>query len=329
MAKIVRFHRLGGPEVLQLDELDLPAPRAGEVRIRVEALGLNRAETLFRTGHYIEQAVFPSGLGLEAAGVIDEVGPQVKGWATGDRVTVVPPVSMKQRPVHGEQLLYPANAVLRTPASLCSIEAAATWMAFLTAYGGLFDIARVTPDDHVVITAASSSVGLAALQLSRLAGATPIAITRTETKRAALIEAGAAHVVAVNDKDIAEAIGSITRGRGARVLFDAVGGAFTAPLAAAAAVEGIIINYGALDVKPTMLPPATLLAKSLTLRGYLVHEVTQDLDRLSAATTKIFAGLASGELKPAISRVFPLQEIADAYRFLESNEQIGKVVVTV
>jgi len=329
MARLVRFHQLGGPEMLRIEDIFVARPRPGEVRIRVHALGLNRAEAQFRGGTYIEEPDLPAGLGLEAAGVIEEIAPDVTGLAPGDRVAVIPPVSMKLSPVHGEVINFPGRLVVPIPTDQSFESAAATWMAYLTAFGGLLEVAAIEAGDQVVVSAASSSVGLAAIQVAKAVGAVPIALTRTNRKRDALLAAGAARVIATDQGDVAESIRAVTGPAGARVFFDGVGGRLVPMLVSAAAPGGIIINYGALDAEMMDLPPASLLKKSLTLRGYLMHEVTQSPVSLSRAKAFILERLASGEFRPVIARTFALDEIAAAYRYLESNEQFGKIVVTV
>lgn len=328
MARTIRFHRHGGPEVLTIEDLDSPPPGPGEVRIRTKALGLNRAEALFRSGSYIEQAQFPSGIGLEAAGLIESVGAGVEGLSPGDAVSLVPPRSMVSSPVHGELVTIPAELAIKHPPTLGWEAAAASWMQYLTAYGALIDIAQLTQDDHVVITAASSSVGLAAIQIANRVGAIPVAVTRTTRKAKALRVAGAAHVVASAEEDIEARLKEIAGERGVRVVFDAVGGPAFLPLSAAMARGGILINYGALSQEATLFPLFNVLSKSLTLRGYLVHEITGDPKRLAAAKAFILDGLSDGSLKPIIARSFPFEQVAEAHRYLETNEQFGKVVVT-
>lgn len=328
MARTIRFHRHGGPELLTIEDIDIPPPGPGEVRIRTRALGLNRAEALFRSGGYIEQAQFPSGIGLEAAGLIESVGAGVESLSPGDAVSLVPPRSMVRWPVHGELVTVPAGLVVKHPPALGWEAAAASWMQYLTAYGALIDIARLAQGEHVVITAASSSVGLAAIQIANRVGAIPIAATRTARKAEALREAGAAHVVASVEENIEARLKDIAGESSIRVVFDAVGGPAFLPLTAAMARGGILIEYGGLSPEATPFPLFNVLSKSLTLRGYLVHEITGDPARLAAAKDFILDGLSDGALKPIIARSFPFDEIAEAHRYLESNEQFGKVVVT-
>ncbi|SFP47882.1 NADPH:quinone reductase [Mesorhizobium sp. NFR06] len=328
MARIVRFHTHGGPEVLRIEDVEVSPPGPGEVRIGVKALGLNRAEASMRRGAYIETPPLPSGLGLEAAGVVESVGEGVDGLAPGDAVSIIPPRSMARWPAYGDLVTFPAELVVKHPPSLGFEAAAATWMQYLTAYGALIDIARLGRDEPVVITAASSSVGLAAIQIANSIGAAPIAVTRTSLKKKALLDAGAAHVVAAREEDLEARLKEIAP-QGVRVVLDPVGGPIFTPLTAAMAPGGILIEYGGLSPEPTPFPLSDVLAKTLTLRGYLVHEITGDAARLEAAKAFILDGLASGALKPIVARTFPFEEIVEAHRFLESGEQFGKIVVTV
>ncbi|WP_214471232.1 zinc-dependent alcohol dehydrogenase family protein [Mesorhizobium sp. dw_380] len=329
MSRMVRFHQLGGPEVLRIEDVDLPSPAAGEVQIRVKALGLNRAEALLRSGAYIETPALPSGLGLEAAGVVEAVGEDVTDFAPGDAVSVIPPRSMIRWPAYGELVTYPAGLIVKHPPTLDWRTAAALWMQYLTAYGALIDIAKLGSGDAVVITAASSSVGLAAIQIANRVGATAIAVTRTSAKKQALLDAGAAEVVALADEDLEARLKEIAGPQGVRVVLDAVGGPIFEPLTAAMSTSGILIEYGGLSHEPTPFPLAAVLGKMLTLRGYLVHEITGNPAKLEAAKAFILEGLEASTLGPIIDRTFAFDQIVEAHRYLESNEQFGKIVVTV
>jgi len=209
-----------------------PAPRAGQVRSAGKALGLNRAESMFRTGTYNEVPVFPSRIGYEAAGVVDAIGAEVIGLAPGDAVSVVPSDgSVGTYGTYGEHAIVRARYVVQHPSSLSFVDAAAVWMQYLTAYGALIEIGKPTKGDVVVITAASSSTGLAAIQLANLVGATPIAATRTAAKRDSLLAAGAAHVIVTDEEPLAARMRELTGGAGARLVFDpvAVAGADSCP----------------------------------------------------------------------------------------------------
>lgn len=329
MARVVRFHQHGGPEVLHIETVDAAPPARGEVQIRVKALGLNRAEALLRRGTYIETATFPSGLGLEAAGIVETVGKDVAGFASGDAVSIVPPLSMVRWPAYAELPTFPTELVVKHPPELDFETAAAVWMQYLTAYGALIDIAGLARGDVVAITAASSSVGLAAIQIANRIGAVPIALTRTSAKQRALRDAGAAHVIASAEEDIRARLEDVAGSRGVRVVLDAVGGPAFEPLTAAMSPGGMLIEYGGLSPEPTPFPLFNVLTKSLVLRGYLVHEITRDPARLAKAKAFILDGLSDGTLKPIIARTFRFEDIVEAHRFLESNEQFGKIVVTI
>lgn len=329
MARVVRFREIGGPEVLELEEVDLPAPGPGEVQLDIKALGLNRAEVMFRTGTYLEMPRFPARLGYEAAGTVAAVGPGVEGYAVGDAVSVIPSFSLNDYGLYGDAANVPATALARHPASFSWEEAAAIWMMYVTAYGALIDIAKLREGDTVLIPAASSSVGIAAIQIARMVGAVPVALTRGRAKREALEGVGAAHVIVTDEQDlVAEAL-HLTEGKGARVVFDPVGGPTVAKLTKAMSYLGILFQYGALSAEPTPLPLMDLLAKDLSIVGYKLYQVVEDPRRLERAKQFISGGLADGRLRPVIAKAFPLEQIVEAHRYMESNQQFGKIVVTV
>jgi NADPH:quinone reductase-like Zn-dependent oxidoreductase len=224
---------------------------------------------------------------------------------------------------------YPVHAVAHHPASLSWEQAASIWMGYLTSYGALIDIADLKAGDGLVIPAASSSVGLAAIQIANRVGATPIALTRTSSKWQALLDAGATHVVATDEQDLVEEILGLTGGKGARVVFDPVGGPTMEKLVRATMPHGIVFLYGALSPEPTTVHPMEAVARFIVLRGFWVPEITLDPTRLERGKRFVNEGLADGSLKPIIAKTFPLEEIVEAHRYLESNQQIGKVVVTV
>ncbi|MBB6488823.1 zinc-dependent alcohol dehydrogenase family protein [Rhizobium lusitanum] len=327
--RAVRFYKRGGPEVLTFNEIEALRPASGEVGIRVKVLGLNRAEALMRAGTYIETPSLPSGLGLEAAGIVESVGEGVDNFKPGDAVSIIPPISQSKSPTYAEYINVPAERVVKHPSTLSFEEAAAAWMQYITAYGALIDIAGLRKDDFVVITAASSSVGLAAVQIANMVGATPIAVTRASGKKQALLDFGAAHVVATAEEDLEARLKEITGSQGVRVVLDSIGGPIFEPLTAAMSQGGILIEYGGLSPEATPFPLFAVLSKSLTLRGYLMHEIVRDPARLEAAKAFIFEGLRAGSLWPRIAKAFSFNDIVAAHRFLESNEQFGKIVVKV
>ena len=329
MPKIVRFHETGAAEVLKLEELPLTEPGPGEVRLQVEAIGLNRAEVMFRQGQYLETPELPSRIGYEAAGIVDAVGPGVIGVRIGDRVSTIPSFAMGRYGVYGESAIVPASAVARYPENLSPMEGTAIWMPYLTAYGALVEFGRIKMGDPVLITAASSSVGLAAIQITRAAGALAIATTRGADKKQFLLDAGADQVIVTDEEDLVKRVMAMTDGKGARMVFDPVAGPFLEKLAAAAAAGGTIFEYGALATQPTPFPLFAALGKGLTLRGYTLFEIVRDPGKLARGKQYIYDGLKSGTLKPHIDRTFSLIAIVEAHRYMESNRQKGKIVVKV
>ena len=173
MAKIVRFHELGSADVLKIEEVPDGQLGADEARIKVSALGLNRAEVLLRQGRYLERPRLPSRVGYEASGVITELGADAKelGFAVGDKISVVPCFSQTRHGVYGETAVVPAKALAKYPQCLDEIEAAAIWMQYFTAYGALVELGCLQKDEFILITAASSSVGYSAIQMAKAVGA--------------------------------------------------------------------------------------------------------------------------------------------------------------
>lgn len=327
MSRIVRFHELGGPEVLRIEEHTFGDPGRGELRIRVQAIGLNRSEAMFRRGGYMA-ANLPSVIGYEAAGIVEKVGEDVTGFAPGQAVCVLPMFRLGEYGTYGEQAIVPARAVLPAPPGLSPVEAASIWMQYFTAYG-VIEVGKLTLGDAVLVPAASSSVGLAAMQLARWAGATPIALTRTSAKVAALKAQGVEHVIATEEADLVAEVMRLTDGRGARVVFDPVGGSYVETLAKAMAVGGILMIYGGLSGAPTMHPHWSSAFREISVRSWIASSIWNRPDRFAHVQRVILDGLAAGHLKPVISRTFPLDQIVEAHRYLESNQQLGKIVVTV
>jgi NADPH:quinone reductase-like Zn-dependent oxidoreductase len=329
MSRSVKFAKAGGPDVLEFVETAVRVPGPAEVRIKVNAIGINRAEAMWRIDDYIEPVKFPAGLGYEAVGIVDAVGEGVSDFAAGDEVNVIPSFSMNDYATYGEVIIVPAHAVVRHPKTLSYVEAASIWMMFVTAYGALIEDAKVTKGDFVIIPAASSSVGLAAIQLVNYAGATAIALTRTSAKRAQLIEVGATHVVATKEVDFIDEVMKITGGRGARVVFEPVGGPNFPKIHSALAVGGIIYIYGLLSSEVTPLPVLEMIAKVSTVKAHNIWLTSGDETRRRAAVEFVLKGLESGALRPIIDRVFKFDEMREVHRYLEENTQFGKIVVRV
>jgi NADPH:quinone reductase-like Zn-dependent oxidoreductase len=328
MSKVVRFHQTGGPEVLQLDNIELSPPQADEVLIKINTIGLNRAEVMFRSGQYLETPILPARLGYEASGIIEQIGSNVSKFNIGDKVNVIPAFSMNQYGTYAEKAVLPVHAIVKQPANISDSEAAAVWMQYLTAWGALVDIGQLAESQTLLIPAASSSVGLAAIQIANQVGAIPIAITSTAAKKALLLEHGAKHVIVSESQQIAEQVPLITAGKGVDMVFDPVAGPALNEMANACGRFAQIFLYGALSTDATPFPLFAALEKGLTLRGYTLFEITQDAERLQRGVEFVEQGLAAGHLKPIIAKTFSLDDIVAAHQYMESNQQFGKIIVT-
>lgn len=327
--RTVRIHEWGGPEVLRLEERPPEAPGPGEVRLRIRAIGINRTEATLRSGRLPVKPPLPSKIGFEAAGEIDALGEGVTGFAVGERVAVIPAFNAAQYGLYGEQSLAPARSLVRIPDTVRDEDAAASWVAFGTAWAGLIERGQLAAGQNVLITAASSSVGLAAIQVAKRVGARAIAVTRSPAKVDALRAHGADAVIATQTQDLKAAVLALTEGKGVELVFDAVGGPSFATLSELAAPGGTLVLYGALSQQPAQLSPFAVLGRDLVIRGLSLTGTTRDDDKLAALTRFVSDGFSRGLFKTRLARTFTLDDIADAHRYLEAGEQIGKIVVTV
>lgn len=337
MAKAVIFHELGGPEVLKIEDVPVLEPKAGEARIKVQAIGLNRAEAMFRRGQYFEQPVFPSRLGVEAAGIVDAVGENVQNVEIGDRVAIMTGQGQSAYGVYGEYAIVAANDVTRYPENLSPTEGAAVLVQYLTTYFAFVDVGNLQAGQHVLITAASSSTGQSAIEMARLLGAKSIAATRTAAKKQALLDAGADYVIVTDEENLSQRVMEITNGKGAELIYDPVAGDTLTALAESAAYGGKILIYGMLNNKPMVYPLMTAFMRGFVLQTYTVATfigapgagMPRNEEAFARGVKFITAHLKTGALKPVIAKTFPLEQIQEAHRYLESNQQIGKIVVTV
>jgi NADPH:quinone reductase-like Zn-dependent oxidoreductase len=329
MPKQVLITKMGGPEVLEIKDMATREPGEGEVKLKVEAVGLNRAELMYIGGHYFEQPKLPSRIGYEAAGVVDSVGAGVDASWIGKRVATVPGFSMNTNGVLGEEAIVPSWTLGEFPEKLSAAEGSAIWMQYLTAYGALVMHGKVGKGDFVIISAASSSVGLAAIQIVKAEGGISIATTRHSNKKAALLAEGADYVIATEEEDLVARVKEITGGKLARIVFDPVAGKFVETLANATAPGGTIFEYGALSMEPTPFPLMATMSKGLKVQGYTLHEVNAQPEVLKAAKQYVVDRLNDGRFHPKIAKTFPLAQSVEAYQYLASNQQVGKVVITV
>ncbi len=316
--------------MLEQTTVELPEPGPGEVAVDVEWIGLNRAEILWREGRYLVRPELPAPIGLECAGVVLDTGDPSVRFAPGDRVGVVPGTfDPRKYGTYADTIVVPARSLLPTPGELDGPATAAVWMAYLTAWGGLLDVGQLEEGWHVVIPAASSSVGTAAIQLCLHEEAVPIAVTTRPEKAAALRELGVEHVIVSSSDDVVERVLEITDGAGARLFFDPVGGALLGQEIRCAAPGARIVVYGMLDQTPATIDTAGLIARGARIEGYLLPRTTGDPQVFDVAVGQIVDAISNGEVEPVVDRVFRFGEIAEAHRYMEAGSQVGKVVVGV
>jgi NADPH:quinone reductase-like Zn-dependent oxidoreductase len=328
MPKVVRLHETGDASVLKIEEEPVRAPGPREVLLKLEAFGLNRAEVLYRQGNYLEPTKPPSRIGYEGAGVVEQVGEGVDAAWLDKRVGTVPGFSMNQYGLWAEHAIVPANVLAMTPKNLKVEASAAIWMQYMTAYGGLLTSGEMKHGNVVMVTAASSSVGLAAIEIVKDQGGVSIATTRTSAKKEELLGFGADYVVATEEEDLPSRVKEITGGKGADVIFDPVAGGFVEALAKCAAAYGRIVEYGALSLEPTPFPFRAALHKQLTMRGYTLHQVSSNPALRETAVNYITEKIEAGVFQPKIAKVFHgLEQLGTAQDYMETNAQVGKIVV--
>ncbi|MEU4240578.1 zinc-dependent alcohol dehydrogenase family protein [Actinoplanes sp. NPDC026619] len=326
MPRVVVFDETGGPEVLRLAEEPVVEPAADEVRVRIEAFAVNPLDQMIRAGQSPRPVQLPHArLGVEGTGVIDALGSGVTGLAVGDPVLLIAIPDFETKGSYAEYTTVPASRVVPRPAGLDAVGAAAFWVAHFTAYGALVERSGMRPGDHVLITAASGSVGRAAIQVANQIGAVPIAVTRQTGKVRSLLDAGAAAVIATDREDVAEATRRHTGGAGADLILDAVMGPGLAELSLAARLGGTLVTVGWLDPRPASFPANP----SLTIHRYMGFADLADPAIVRRAAAFLAAGVRTGVLRPTVDRVFGLADIVEAHRYLEKGTQAGKIVVTV
>jgi NADPH:quinone reductase-like Zn-dependent oxidoreductase len=327
MPKIVLFDQPGSAAVQRIEEVAVAAPGPHDVQIRVQAIGLNRSDLLYRRGDHPLQPPVPSCNGAEAAGTVAAVGAEVSKFVVGDAVAVVPHMD-PERGTYGELINVAATRVMNAAPELSALENAAFWASYLTAYGGLIHVGKLTRGDFVIIPAASSSVGLAAVQIANAVGAHPIALTRDQGKLERLLGAGARAAFLSGSDDLAEQLRECTGGRGARVVFDPVGGHGTAILADAISRYGTYVIYGAMSGEITPFPVAAAFENLLTMTVFRLDFVSRPQE-LPQAKAFLVALLGKGLLRPTIDKVFAFDEVVAAHHYMESNRQFGKIVLRV
>ncbi|GIW53410.1 MAG: NAD(P)H quinone oxidoreductase [Gemmatimonadales bacterium] len=311
----------GGPEVLALRELPVPAPGSGELLIRVRASGVNRADLLQRTGRYpAPEGVAADVPGLEFAGEVAELGPGATAWRAGDRV-----MGIVAGGGYAEYLAVDATHVLPLPDSWSFQEGAAVPEAFLTAFDALLLQAGLANGERLLIHAVGSSVGVAALQLAKAVGATVAGTSRTRWKLERAQELGLDLALPVEDSFSPDA-GIVGW---ADVILDLVGGGYVSGDLVASAPKGRIMVVGLTAGRTAKLDLGLLLAKRLRLWGTVLRSRSKEEKAalVQSFAEQVMPRFLSGEIRPVVDRVFPADAAAEAHRYLESNGNFGSVVL--
>lgn len=320
--KMIRVHEHGGPEVLRMEEVPLAPPGSGEVLIRHEAIGLNFIDTYFRTGLY--PASLPTGLGNDAAGVIEEVGDGVDGFSVGDRVGYFtgPPGS------YADRRLVSSDRLVVLPEGITSEQAAAAMLKGCTAEYLVERCARVQAGDKVLVHAAAGGVGSILVQWLRAAGATVIAHSGDERKAALATELGAHHSLHCAMDDLADRVLELTGGEGVRSVFDGVGAASWDASLRSVARRGLIATFGNASGP---VPPFTAIdlmrAGSVFVTRPTLADYCASAEEMRASATRLFSMITSGAIQVSIGSTFPLAEAADAHRAIEQRATTGSTLL--
>lgn len=326
----VKFSRTGGPEVMELLPLQLPQLQKDDVSVKIGAIGLNRFEALYRRNFYVIPPTLPSTMGVEAVGTVMELGSNVKGLSLGTRVTILPIASpVVGTGTYATHANVPASAIVPSIDGTTDIEEAAIWMASLQAFN-LITKKRLGKGDAVLITAGTSSVGTALIQMARDMGVTVFATSRKSLRKSELLDRGADYAVATDDEDVVQIIDNITKGRGVSIAYDTVGGTVLAQCLASVSEGGSVFSYGAqsstdFNAACADVPLGALDRRYLTFVD--LFELIGTPDRFAAAKAYIPEAYSRGVLKPWIDSTFSLSDIQNAHRRMEDGSLNGKVVV--
>ena len=319
----------GGVEGLEVREVERPLALGDRVRVRVHAAALNRADLLQRRGHYPAPPGAPADIpGLEFAGKVEQMGADVRAWRVGQRV-----FGITGGGAQAEYAVVPENALAAVPDNLDWAEAAAVPEAFITAHDALFTQGGLTIGERVLVHAAGSGVGLAALQLARAAGADTCGTARTAAKLERAREYGLDEAVAVGDDPqvLADAVRRWTNGAGVQLILDLVGASYLAANLDALAVRGRLLLVGTMGGAQAPLNYGVVMSKRLQIIGTVLRARSAEE---KARATRLFAAhvcplLARGTIRPVIDRTYALAEVRAAHTRLEGNESFGKVVLLI
>ncbi len=329
-ALIVReFREYGDFSAIDLEDIEMPVPTGHEVLIDVDAFALNYGDFELFCEKYTFTLDLPARFGDECAGTVIALGPDVANFKVGDRVATMP-VIYGANGVDGEVALFDSRFCAPVPDSMSSIEACTIWTAYFTAYTAMIEIADVQPDDVVLITAGSSTAGIAAMEMCRMIGATTIATTRTNAKREYLLDLGFDHVVAQDTDSMSEVVNQVSNGKGSRVIYDPIGGKIVEEYKDALAMNAIIFLYGGIDQSDTILPATEMVRTNAIMKPFSVFHYIVDDDLRSRAIPFIYDAIDKGHIKLRVGPVYDLKDWRKAFDDqYNTSDRRGKMVIRV
>lgn len=326
--KALRLHEYTGIAGIRLDELPIPEPGNNEVRIAVDAFSLNYGDLELFENSYMFSMDLPARFGDECAGVVDAIGKDVTRFQVGDRVSSLPWMN-EGYGVNGEVAIVPEDFVAHTPDKLSAAEACCVWVAYLTAYYALIEVGQLKTNETVLITAGTSSSGLAAMEISRMLGAHTIATTRNKNNRNFLLQAGYDHVIVQGEGNMSDQILQHSSQRGARIVYDPVGGRIVQEYAAGLAQNAEIFLYGGIDSSPTILPEIEMTQKAACLRPFSVYNHIYDAESRQRGVKFVSDAINANAFRPFVDQTYPLKEYAQAFENqVQAKSRRGKLVVT-
>jgi NADPH2:quinone reductase len=324
--RAVEITRPGGPEVLKIGTRPVPQPQAGEVLIRVAAAGVNRPDTMQRTGHYPVPPGASDIPGLELAGSIAALGEGVKGWRVGDNVT-----ALVAGGGYAEYCTAPAPQCLPFPKGMTAIEAASLPETFFTVWSNVFDRARLAPGESFLVQGGSSGIGVAAIQMVRAFGHQVFATAGSAGKCDACVKLGATRAINYKTEDFAAVVKEATGGKGVDVILDMVGGDYVDRELKCLADDGRIVIIAFLGGSKATLNLNDILRRRLVVTGSALRPRPVEFKGAIARKLheKVWPLIEGGKIKAIIHKTFPLAESAKAHELMESSAHIGKIVLTV
>lgn len=335
MSRMIRFHQFGPADVLKVEQVDVPQPGPGEVLVRADAIGVSWFDVLWRQNLSPCQTRLPTGIGHEVAGEVLAIGADVSGFAVGDRVASFMAHSPNDYPGYGEQVLLPQGSLVRYPDNLTAEQAAVHYTALLTGYFAYVDLAHAKSGESVLLTDAAQCSGPAMLQLGKALGLKVIAATKEPDDREALLALGADKVIVTEEEDLVGRVAKITDGRGVDIVLDGLGGPQMCLLGDVLAPRGRLVLYGLQGGNDTPFPACAAFQKNIQ---FFVHclgnftgkpdlEIPQDREALERALLAINQLTRDGLLTSKVGKVFPLDQVVEAHRYMESCPKEGRVVL--